>query len=111
MPEDPTSARIAMTTVANAEEGERLGRILVEERLAACATVIPAVRSVYWWKGQVETAAEALVMLKTVVEKVGLLEARLKELHGYETPEFISIAVEGGSEAYMRWLEGCLGGA
>lgn len=99
-----SDARIVLTTCANAEEGRRLGRALVEEKLAACATVIPQVESVYRWKGQIETAGEALMLLKTSADKVDALERRLRELHTYETPEFLVLEVERGSAAYLEWL-------
>ena len=98
------NARIVLTTTATAEDARRLGRALVEERLAACATVIPQAESIYRWQGQVETAGEALLLLKTETEKLAELEARLHALHAYQTPEFLVLAVEGGSEAYLRWL-------
>jgi periplasmic divalent cation tolerance protein len=109
MLEPITSARIVLTTLANLDEANRLGRILVEERLAACATVIPAVESIYSWKGKVETSSEAMLLLKTGAEQIAALEARLHQLHSYETPEFLVVAVEAGSPAYLAWLFSGLG--
>lgn len=99
-----SDARIVLTTFANAEESRKLGRVLVEEKLAACATVIPQVESIYRWQGQIETAGEALMLLKTSAEKVEALEQRLRELHAYETPEFLVLEVERGGAAYLEWL-------
>ena len=65
MLESTSSARIVMTTVASAEEAARLGRTLVEERLAACATFVPAVQSIYRWQGKIESSAETLLLIKT----------------------------------------------
>ncbi|MGH9607405.1 MAG: divalent-cation tolerance protein CutA [Terracidiphilus sp.] len=110
MPEPNTTARIVLTTASSPEEAERLGRTLVEERLAACATLVPAARSIYRWEGQIETATETLLLLKTGSEQLTALEARLHELHTYRTPEFLVLAVESGSEAYLGWIESCLGG-
>ena len=106
MLESTASARIVLTTAANFEEANRLGRALVEERLAACATLIPAVESIYIWKGKLETSSETMLMLKTDVEQLGVLESRLHELHSYETPEFLVIPVESGSQAYLAWMSG-----
>lgn len=103
-----TLARIVLTTATSLDEANRLSRILIEERLAACATLIPAVESIYRWKGEMETSSEALLMLKTSSEQLSRLEARLHELHSYETPEFLVIAVESGSQGYLAWLFGCL---
>ena len=104
MLESSCSARIVLTTVASLDEAGRLGRTLVEERLAACATVIPAVESIYSWKGKLETSSEAMLLLKTGSEQIAALEARLHQLHSYETPEFLVLSVEAGSSAYLEWL-------
>ena len=101
-------ARIALTTAATAEDARRLGRALVEERLAACATMIPGVQSIYHWQGQVEPATETLLLLKTGPDQLAALEARLHELHSYETPEFLVLGVEAASQAYLDWLQGSL---
>jgi periplasmic divalent cation tolerance protein len=97
-------ARIVLTTAANLEEASRLGRTLVEERLAACATVIPAVESIYHWQGQIESAAETMLLLKTGPDQLAALEARLHQLHSYQTPEFLVLGVEAVSRAYFEWL-------
>lgn len=109
MPESNPPARIVLTTVANPEEATRLGRTLVEERLAACATLIPAAQSIYRWEGQVETASETLLLLKTAPQQLEALEARLHSLHSYQTPEFLVLRVESGSPAYLDWLHASLG--
>jgi periplasmic divalent cation tolerance protein len=103
------SIRVVLTTAANQEEAERIGRALVEARLAACATIAPRVRSIYWWQGQVESADEALIVLKTDAALLGALEGRLHELHSYQTPEFLVLPVEAASSAYFDWLEASLG--
>lgn len=104
MIEASTFARIVLTTASGAEQAERLARTLVEERLAACATLIPSVRSIYRWKDAIEDTAETLLLLKTGNEQLAALEARLRELHNYETPEFLVMNVERGSAAYLDWL-------
>lgn len=105
MLETSSSARVVMTTAGSREEAERLGRALVEERLAACATLMPAVHSIYRWKDQMETSEECMLLLKTALHRLEALEARLHELHSYETPEFLVLTVEGGSRTYLSWLE------
>ena len=109
MLESTSSVHIVLTTTANLEEASRLGRVLVEERLAACVTVIPAVESIYSWKGKLETSSEAMLMLKTSAEQLTPLEARLRQLHSYETPEFLVLNVTSGSHDYLAWLFGSLG--
>ena len=108
MAEMNPAARIVLTTAANAEEAGRLARILVEERLAACVTQVRGVESVYRWKGQVESATEVLLLIKTGAEQVAALEKRLGELHSSETPEFLVLDVEAGSQPYLDWLRGSL---
>ena len=108
MLESTSSARIVMTTVVSPEEAARLGRTLVEERLAACATLLPAVQSIYHWKDQIESAAECMLLLKTATDRLPALEARLHELHSYQTPEFLVLAVEAGSHPYLAWLHASL---
>ncbi len=105
MPQAAPQIRIVLTTTASPEEAARLGRTLVEERLAACATLIPAVQSIYRWQGAVESAAETLLLLKTGSEQLAALEARLHELHSYQTPEFLVLPVSSASLPYLEWLQ------
>lgn len=109
MLETTSSARIVFTTVGSAEEATRLGQTLVEERLAACATLLPQVHSIYRWQDKIESSAEALLLLKTEVDQLPALESRLQELHAYQTPEFLVLAVESGSHSYLSWLRASLG--
>jgi len=105
MPEADLATRIVLTTAASPDDARRLGRALVEERLAACATLIPAAESIYNWEGRVESATETLLLLKTGADQLAALEARLLELHPYETPEFLVLPVEAGGAAYLAWMK------
>lgn len=96
--------RAVITTVPDPETGERLGRMLVEERLAACANVVPGVVSLYRWQGALERSAEALVVLKTTSGRLDALQARAVELHPYDVPEVIALSVEGGHGPYLAWV-------
>ena len=108
MPESSSTARIVLTTAGSREEAERLGRTLVVERLAACATLIHGTESIYRWEGKIESAAETLLLLKTESGSLEQLEARLHALHSYTTPEFLVLRVDAGSRAYLQWLAACL---
>jgi periplasmic divalent cation tolerance protein len=109
---DATSPiRIVLTTCASPGEASRLGRALVEERLAACATLIPSVQSIYHWQGEIELSTETLLLLKTGTEQLAVLEMRLHQLHSYQTPEFLVLGVEGVSHPYLEWLQSALRGA
>jgi periplasmic divalent cation tolerance protein len=101
-------ARIVLTTADNPKEAARLARTLVEEGLAACATLIPAVQSIYRWEGQIQLATETMVLLKTGPEQLAALQVRLLQLHAYQTPEFLVLPVESGSKAYLDWLHASL---
>jgi periplasmic divalent cation tolerance protein len=96
---------LVLTTIAAEADGAALGRTLVGERLAACVNVLSAMTSVYRWKGEVEQDHEKQVVIKTTRHLLAALEARLRELHSYELPEFLVIATGGGSEAYLQWVE------
>ena len=104
-------ARIVLTTESTLDEANKLGRALVEERLVACATLLPVVQSIYWWDDQIQSAPETMVLLKTSTEKLEALEKRLRELHSYRVPEFLVVPVEHGSASYMDWMVKTLAGA
>ena len=96
---------LVLTTIAAEADGAALGRALVDERLAACVNVLPAMTSVYRWKGQVEQDREQQVIIKTTRDRLAALEARLRELHSYELPELLVVPAGGGSDAYLAWIE------
>lgn len=100
--------RIVMTTTGSREEAARIGRTLVEEHLAGCATSLPGVESIYHWRGAVETDTETLLLLKTEADQVEALHTRLLALHSYETPEFLVLTVDAASQGYREWLKASL---
>jgi periplasmic divalent cation tolerance protein len=104
-------ARIVLTTESTLDEANKLGRTLVEERLVACATLLPVVQSIYHWNDQIQSAPETMVLLKTSSEKLDALENRLRELHSYRVPEFLVLPIEHGSASYLEWLFAALGTA
>ena len=89
---------------ANQEEAERIGRAVVEERLAACANILGPVRSIYRWEGKIADEHEAVVMLKTRSGCVEGLRRAFAELHPYKVPELLAIPVTGGLERYLGWI-------
>ena len=95
---------VTLVTAPDAETGARLGRTLVEERLAACVNLVPGVRSIYRWEGRVEEDGEVLLVLKTRAERAAALAARVVELHPYDVPEVLHFQPAGGSEAYLDWV-------
>jgi periplasmic divalent cation tolerance protein len=99
-----TECRQVTTTLPDREAAHRIGRRLVEERLAACAQVVGPVSSVYRWQGEVESAAEWYCHVKTTADRIPGLLARIRELHPYETPEIIAVPVTEGDAGYLAWI-------
>lgn len=86
-------------------EARKIGRGVVEKKLAACANIVAGVESIYRWKGKVERAREVLVIMKTTAKRLAELEREVKRLHSYEVPEFIVVPVTAGSRDYLNWIE------
>lgn len=96
---------VVLSTFPDAEAARRIGRMLVEEKLAACVNILPQIESIYRWKDAIETGGEILAVIKTTTWKYDLLEARIRELHPYEVPEIISLRISNGLPAYLNWIE------
>jgi periplasmic divalent cation tolerance protein len=94
-----------MAATETKEQARAIAKSLVEEKLAACVQIIDSVESTYRWKGEVESARECLCLIKTRKTLFGRVEAAIKALHSYETPEIIAVPVVCGSEDYLRWLD------
>lgn len=86
------------------EEAREMARTLVEERLAACANIIPKMESFYWWEGKIENDEEALLMIKTSYQKVEDLIRYMQENHPYEVPDIISVPIMEGLPDYINWM-------
>jgi uncharacterized protein involved in tolerance to divalent cations len=95
---------VVLTTIGSATDGRGMASILVNERLAACVSILPEMESTYRWKGQVETDHERQLIMKTTVARIAALRARVRELHDYDVPEFIVMPMVGGSDAYLNWI-------
>jgi len=96
---------VVFVTVGSREEGQRLARVLVDERLAACVSRIGGVRSIYRWQGQVEENDEELLVIKTRQRLFDNLRKKVQELHSYTEPEIIALPILDGSVSYLKWLE------
>jgi periplasmic divalent cation tolerance protein len=103
---EAAGALVVLVTAPSAEKAAELGRALVSERLAACASVVPGVRSIYWWEGKVQDEAEALILLKTTPARFQELRDRVVALHPYQVPEVVALKVDAGSEKYLEWIAG-----
>jgi periplasmic divalent cation tolerance protein len=96
--------RVVLITAPDATEASRLAHLLVGERLAACVNVVPGVRSVYRWEGEVQEDAEVLLIAKTPEARLDALVARIDAAHPYDVPEVLALPVAGGSPTYRAWV-------
>ena len=99
-----TGTYVVLTTVGGLDKALEIGETLVRERLAACVNLVPGVRSIYRWKGEVCRDEEVLLVVKTAGSAWPLLERRLRALHPYQCPEIIALPIEAGAEPYLRWI-------
>jgi Uncharacterized protein involved in tolerance to divalent cations len=97
-----------MTTTETKEEAEKIAQYLVEQKLAACVQITGPITSIYRWKGKVENAQEWLCLIKTRDDLYNKVEAAIKKLHSYETPEIIAVPIIKGSTEYLSWLDDVL---
>ncbi|HKN33162.1 MAG TPA: divalent-cation tolerance protein CutA [Terriglobales bacterium] len=96
--------KIVLTTAGSREEARKIAHALVERRLAACVNILPSVESVYHWKEKVETAQEWMLVIKTTGVAFARVRAAIGELHSYELPECVLLAIEDGSAEYLKWI-------
>ena len=93
-----------LVTVPNIEEGQKIAKILVETKLAACVNIIQNIISIYRWKGKIEEDNEHLLLIKTTEENNTKIIQKVKEIHSYTEPECIGLKIEKGSETYLDWI-------
>ncbi|MCA9513258.1 MAG: divalent-cation tolerance protein CutA [Myxococcota bacterium] len=102
--ESPQDVSVVLVTAPDDAVAARIARALVDERLAACVSLVPGVRSVYRWEGAVEDATEVLLIAKTAAARVEALARRVSEIHPYDLPETLALPASGGSDAYLAWV-------
>ncbi|WP_299426575.1 divalent-cation tolerance protein CutA [uncultured Meiothermus sp.] len=93
-----------LCTAPSVEIGQEIARMVVQEGLAACVSLLPGITSIYRWDGEVQENPELLLLIKTRQERYPALEARIKELHPYQVPEIIAHKIEMGSKSYLDWI-------
>lgn len=107
-----TDKIVVLVTCGSAKEARRIARALVEGRLAACGNVLETpVRSIYRWKGKVESAKEYLLVIKTSRRRFAALRDAVKRLHSYDVPEIIALPIAEGSPDYLKWIADCVSGS
>lgn len=98
------SYRFLYMTASGPEEARRIGRALVEHRLAACVNIIEGMESIYWWEGRIQEDRETLLIAKTRAELFEPLLEKVKALHSYDCPCVVALPIESGNPEYLDWI-------
>jgi len=101
--QQPPNVRVVLCTCPP-DHAERIARTVLEERLVACVNVVSGVKSLYWWKGEIQDDTETMLVIKTPPDQYAELEKRLIEIHPYSVPEVLSLEVVDGSRSYISWV-------
>jgi periplasmic divalent cation tolerance protein len=100
-----TEYRVVLVTCGTLEESRNIARAMVENRFAACVSILThAVESFYMWQGKLENASEYLLVIKSSEERLEELKKAVLEMHSYDTPEFVALPVVAGTEDYLKWV-------
>ncbi|GAB1721215.1 MAG: divalent cation tolerance protein CutA [Nitrospira sp. CR1.1] len=99
-----SSEIVVLVTASTYEEAEKMGRIIVESRLAACANVVGGMRSIFRWDDKISVENECLMIIKTTQQRYSELEATIRQHHSYTVPEIIALPVIAGSVSYLNWI-------
>jgi len=99
---------IILVTCASKKEARLIADALLKKRLIACANIVGCVESKFWWKGKVEKAHEAMLMLKTKEDRFSDVGKAIKRIHSYDVPEIIAVPVVAGSSGYLKWISNSL---
>jgi len=100
-----TDKRLVLTTAGSRDEARRIAEALVDGRLAACVNIVSGVTSIYRWKGKSEEAQEWMLWIKTTATAFERVRDTIRQLHSYELPECMCLAMEDGSMEYLQWIE------
>lgn len=96
--------RVILVTAPDVEVGRQVARAVLDARLVACVNIVPKIESLYWWKGEIQSESEVLLVMKTKTGKINHLEAAVKAAHPYEIPEFVVLPIAAGSPDYLKWI-------
>ena len=96
---------VVLITVPDQETAEQVAKAVLEPRLAACVNIMPAVRSLYWWEGKIDSASELMLIFKTETRLVAELAEAVKAVHPYKLPEIVSIETSYVAESYLGWVK------
>jgi periplasmic divalent cation tolerance protein len=101
-----TDRIIVLITAGSDEEAQKIAKLLVNEKKAACVNIVLGVDSLFRWNGKIDSARESLLLVKTRASLLSEIISLVKEAHSYEVPEVIALPIIGGSEEYLKWLDG-----
>jgi len=96
---------IILITCPGEKEAKRICRALLNAKLAACVNIIKAVESFFWWQGKIDTAKEALLVVKSKRVKLAAIIKLVKSIHSYQVPEIIALPIIGGIKSYLSWID------
>jgi len=97
---------VVLITTGTPEEAQRIAAVLLEQRKAACVNIVPGVSSRFWWRGQLDSAEESLLIVKTKASLLDEVVSLVKEAHSYDVAEVIALPIVGGSQDYLDWVGG-----
>ena len=103
----PTRYQIILCTCPDKDTAEKIARLLVNDKLAACVNILPGITSIFLWKGQIESAPEQLLLIKANKSSYQAIETTIKKHHPYELPEIIAVPIENGLPEYLHWIDSC----
>ena len=104
-----TDALLVFTTLPSADKAAEIAKLLVDEKLVACANLLPAIRSIYRWQDKVVDEGEILLLIKSSEDRFEAIRSRIRSLHSYQVPEVISIPIIAGDAEYLHWLDKAVG--
>ena len=96
---------VVLSTASSLQEAEKIAKVLLDARKAACVNIVPRILSRYWWQGKIEHDEETLLIIKTKTGALDEITTLIKQNHSYDTPEVIALPITGGSEHYLEWLD------
>ncbi len=99
-----TELVVLFITTATAKEAQRISRVLIEQRKAACVNIVPRVSSLFWWQDKLDSAQESLLIVKTKASLLNEIVTLVREIHSYDVPEIIALPIVGGNQDYLEWI-------
>ena len=96
---------VLLTTTSNSEEAQKIAKVLLSQRKAACVNIVPGISSLFWWQDKLDSAQESLLIAKTKASLLNEIVALVREIHSYEVPEIIVLPIIGGNQDYLDWID------